>query len=104
VAPQQFAKIKRLSPGIDLAYSEKLRGSTNWEGRMADRIIERHIHHTDGSSDGGSGAMTALAVMLMVLLLVAVLYFTGAFGRMFGSRQTSIDINIKKPNIILPIR
>ena len=70
---------------------------------MADRIIERHIHHTESSDGGGSGAMTALAVMLMVLVLLAVLYFSGAFGRMFGSRQTSIDINIKKPNLILPV-
>jgi hypothetical protein len=70
---------------------------------MADRIIERVVHHTDSSGDGGSGAMTALAVMLMVLVLLAVLYFTGTFGRLFGSRQTTIDINVKKPNIILPI-
>ena len=70
---------------------------------MADRIIEKHIHHDDSSGDGGSGAMMAFAVMLMVLVLLAVLYFTGTFGRLFGSRQTNIDINIKKPNIILPI-
>lgn len=68
---------------------------------MADRVIEKHIHHT---GDGGSsGAMMAFAVILMVLALLAVLFFTGTFGRLFGSRSTSVDINIKKPNVILPL-
>ena len=69
---------------------------------MADRIIEKHVYHTDSESSGGSsGALMALAVVLMVLVLLAVLYFTGAFHRMFGSNKTKIDINIQKPSAIL---
>ena len=73
------------------------------EVNMADRIIEEHIHtHSDGDSSGG--AFGALAVVLVVLALLVILYFTGAFGRMFGSRKTEIDINVKKPEIILPVQ
>ena len=68
---------------------------------MADRIIEEHIHTTDG---GSGGAFGALAVILVVLALLVILYFTGTFGRMFGTRKTEIDINVKKPEIILPFQ
>jgi hypothetical protein len=67
---------------------------------MADRVIEEHIVHTDG---GGGGAMTALAVILFTLVLLAVLYFTGVFGRMFGPRDTKIDVDINKPGIVLRV-
>jgi hypothetical protein len=63
---------------------------------MADRIVE-HVH-TDG---GGGGAMTVLAVVVLIALLFVVLYFTGVFGRMFGSRDTKIDVNINKPGVVL---
>jgi hypothetical protein len=69
---------------------------------MADRIIEEHIHTSDG---GSSGAFGALAVLLVVLALVVILYFTGAFGRMFGgTKKTDININVKKPEIVLPVQ
>jgi hypothetical protein len=68
---------------------------------MADRIVEEHVVHTDG---GAGGAMSALAVILFVLVLLAVLYFTGVFGRLFGSRDTDIDVNINKPGVVLQLR
>ncbi|MFP5263456.1 MAG: hypothetical protein ACLGJB_16255 [Blastocatellia bacterium] len=64
---------------------------------MADRIIEEHVVHTDG----GGGAMSMLAVVLFLLVLLAVLYFTGAFGKMFGSSKHEVDININKPGVVL---
>ncbi|HEX8091023.1 MAG TPA: hypothetical protein VF762_19370 [Blastocatellia bacterium] len=64
---------------------------------MADRIIEEHVVHTDG----GGGAMSMLAVVLFLLVLLAVLYFTDAFGRMFGSSKHEVDININKPGVVL---
>jgi len=67
---------------------------------MAERIIEEHIH--DGG--GGNGAMTALVVVMFLLVLLAVLYFTGVFGRMFGTQKHEIDINIQKPGIVLQLR
>ena len=66
---------------------------------MADRIIEEHVH----TSGGGSG-MIALAIVLFLLVLLPVLYFTGAFGRMFGTKKTEVDININKPGIVLQLR
>ena len=66
---------------------------------MADRIIEEHIHTSDS---GSGGAFGALAVILVVLALLIILYFTGMFGKMFGTRKTEIDINVKKPEIVLP--
>lgn len=72
---------------------------------MADRIIEKHVYHTDGDSDGGSsGAFGALAVVLMVLLVLAVLYFTGVFGRLFGTSKTKVDINIQKPGVVMVLK
>ncbi|HYP28790.1 MAG TPA: hypothetical protein VE262_18910 [Blastocatellia bacterium] len=67
---------------------------------MADRIVEEHIH-TDG---GSGGAFSALAAVLFILVLLAVLYFTGVFGRMFGPKDTNIDVNINKPGIVLQVR
>lgn len=64
---------------------------------MADKIVEVH----DG---GGGGALTVVAVMLMFIVLVAVLYFAGAFNRMFGPRDTKIDVNISKPSAVLFVR
>jgi hypothetical protein len=68
---------------------------------MADRVIEEHVVHTDG---GGNGALTALALVLFLLVLLAVLYFTGAFGRMFGGSKHEVDININKPSVVLQLR
>ena len=68
---------------------------------MADRVIEEHVVHTDG---GGNGALTALALVLFLLVLLAVLYFTGAFGRMFGGSKHEVDININKPGIVMQLR
>jgi len=64
---------------------------------MADKIVEVH----DG---GGSSGITAVAVLLMVVVLLAVLYFSGAFNRMFGSRDTKIDVNINKPSTVLLVK
>jgi hypothetical protein len=79
----------------------RLRDKKIMEGFMADRIIEEHIHTSDS---GSGGAFGALAVLLVVLALIMILYFTGAFGRMFGTRKTDIDINIKKPEVVLPFQ
>lgn len=68
---------------------------------MADRVIEEHVVHTGG---GGNGALTALAVVLFLIVLMAVLYFSGAFGRMFGGSKHEVDININKPGIVLSLR
>ena len=65
---------------------------------MADKIVEVH----DGGS--GSGGITAVAVALMIIVLLAVLYFAGVFNRMFGARDTHIDVNIKKPSAVLFVR
>ena len=48
--------------------------------------------------------MTALAIVLFLIVLLAVLYFTGAFGKMFGTKKTEVDININKPGIVLQLR
>jgi hypothetical protein len=65
---------------------------------MPDRLVE--VHH----GDSGGGAMTALAVVLLVIVLLAVLYFTGVFGRMFGGgKDTNINVDIKKPSVVLPL-
>jgi hypothetical protein len=68
---------------------------------MADRVIEEHVHTTDG---GGNGAMTAMVIVLFMVLLLVVLYFTGVFGRWFGrDTKHEIDVNINKPGVILRI-
>ena len=66
---------------------------------MADRIVEEHVVHSDGSG----GAYMALAVVLIVLVLLAVLYFTGVFARIFAPRDTKIDVEIKKPGMVLKV-
>ena len=66
---------------------------------MTERIVEEHVVHT-----GGGGGLTALAIVLFLLVLVAVLYFTGAFGRMFGTNKHEVDININKPSVVLQLR
>ena len=63
---------------------------------MPDRIIEKH--YVGDGAGGGSGAISAVAVAVMIIVLLAVLYFTGAFGYMFGRHDTKIDVNISKPN------
>jgi hypothetical protein len=68
---------------------------------MAD-VVEKHVVHD--STGGGGGALTALAVILFTLVLLAVLYFTGVFGRVFGPRETKIDVDINKPGIVLQLR
>ena len=45
---------------------------------------------------GASGALWALVTIILVLLVVAVLYFGGMF-----TKKTEVDINVKKPSIIL---
>ena len=47
---------------------------------------------------GASGAMWALVTVLIVILVVAALYFGGAF-----THKKSIDININKPGLVLPM-
>lgn len=64
---------------------------------MADeKIVEVH--------DGGGGAAMAVAVILLVVALIAILYFTGAFGNLFGSKKAEIDINVQKPSAVLFVR
>lgn len=67
---------------------------------MTERIIEEHVH----TSGGGNGALTALAIILFLVVLMLVLYFSGAFGRMFGNQKHEVDININKPGIVLQLR
>jgi hypothetical protein len=69
---------------------------------MADRVIEKHVVHDDAGGSGG--ALTALAIILFTFVLLAVLYFTGTFGRLFGPRETKIDVDINKPGIVLQVR
>lgn len=64
---------------------------------MPERIVE--VHHGDGG-----GSMTALAIVLLLIVLLAVLYFTGAFGKMFGSKDTKINVDINKPGVVLQLR
>ena len=64
---------------------------------MTDRIVEVH---SDGS--GNSGAFIVLAVVLVLIVAVAVLYFAGVFRQ--GPAKQEIDINIKKPAIVLQLR
>lgn len=47
---------------------------------------------------GSGGAMWAVATLLIVLVVVAALYFGGVF-----TRKKSIDININKPALVLPL-
>ncbi|HXG92744.1 MAG TPA: hypothetical protein VNN73_10305 [Blastocatellia bacterium] len=63
---------------------------------MPDRIVEVH----DG---GGGGALTALAIVLLLIVLLVVLYFTGVFGRMFGTKKTDINVDINKPGVVLQL-
>ncbi len=63
---------------------------------MADRIVEEHVVHTGG----GGSSMTLVAVVLLILAFLAVLYFTRGFG-MFGGKDTNINVDIKKPGIVL---
>lgn len=67
---------------------------------MADRIIEEHIV-TDG---GSGGALSVLAVVLFLLVLLVVLFYFDVFGKMFGSKDTNIDVNINKPGVVLQLR
>ena len=48
--------------------------------------------------NGSGGAMWAVATLIIVLVVVAALYFGGAFNK-----KKSIDININKPGVILPV-
>ena len=45
-----------------------------------------------------SGALWALITILIVLLIVGALYFGGIF-----EKKKTIDIEIKKPEIVLPV-
>src|SRR5215204_5039587 len=66
----------------------------DWEVEtMTDRIVEKHVVH-EGS--GAGSAMGALAVIVAIVAIVAVLYFSGAFHRLLGPKDTNIDININK--------
>jgi hypothetical protein len=50
------------------------------------------------TQNAAGGAMWALATVLIVLLVVGLLYFGGVF-----SNRKSIDININKPGLVLPV-
>jgi len=66
---------------------------------MADRIVEEHVH-----TDGGGAAMGVLAVALILIVFLVVLYFTGAFGRMFGSKENRVEINVNDPSVVLTLK
>ena len=66
--------------------------------KMADRIIEEHVH-TDG---GGSSGLMFLGIVLLLIVVLAVLYFAGVFHR--GGTKHEIDININKPGVVLQLR
>jgi hypothetical protein len=59
-------------------------------------MADRDVIVTDGG--GGSGAGVILGVVLGVIILLAVLFFTGTLGRMFGSKHTTIDVNVSQPS------
>ena len=75
--------------------------STLGRGRFCSLLIGEAFteRRTIMAEDTGSGgAMWAVATLLIVLVVVAALYFGGAF-----TKKKSIDININKPGIALPI-
>jgi hypothetical protein len=59
-------------------------------------MADREVIVTDGG--GGSSAGVLLGVALGVIILLAVLFFTGTLGRMFGSKHTTIDVNVEQPS------
>jgi hypothetical protein len=70
-------------------------------------MADREVIVTDG---GGTGSGLVIGLILGALVILALLYFTGTFGKMFGGRDTNIDVNIQQPSTprapgaILPIR
>ena len=58
-------------------------------------MADREVIVTDG---GGSGMGLIVGIILGALVLLAVLYFTGAFGKMLGGKDTNIDVNIQQPS------
>lgn len=70
-------------------------------------MADREVIVTDG---GGSGVGVMAGIVLGALILLAILYFTGAFGKMFGGRDTKIDVNIQQPStprapgLAIPVR
>ena len=52
-----------------------------------------------GDDSGSGGAIWAVTTLLIVLIVIGVLYFSGVF-----TRKKSIDININKPGIVLPMK
>jgi hypothetical protein len=59
---------------------------------------ERRRVMASETQNAAGGAMWALATVLIVLLVVGLLYFGGVF-----SNRKSIDININKPGLVLPV-
>jgi len=58
-------------------------------------MADRDIVVTDGGA--GSGIGMILGIILGVILLLGVLFFSGAFDKMFGAKDTKIDVNISAP-------
>ena len=58
-------------------------------------MIDRDVAVADASS---ASAGLILGLMLGVLAVLAVFYFTGAFSRLAGDRDTEIDVNIQQPS------
>ena len=65
---------------------------------MPDRVVEV-VHSGDG---GSSGALLAVAVVLLIAVLLLVLYFTGVFGTQ--KKDINIDVEVKKPGVVLLVR
>ena len=90
------------APGLDgTVVAQQQRETTEHkteDQKMADRIIEEHVH-TDG---GASGGLMVLAVVLLMIVVLAVLYFAGVFRR--GPAKHEIDVNINKPGVVLLLR
>jgi hypothetical protein len=59
-------------------------------------MADRDVIVTDSGSGSGLGMM--LGIILGAILLLAVLYFTGAFGKILGTNDTKIDVNIEQPS------
>jgi hypothetical protein len=58
-------------------------------------MADRDVVVTDGG--GGSAMGMILGIILGVILLLGVLFFSGAFNKMFGPKDTKIDVDISAP-------
>jgi hypothetical protein len=64
--------------------------------RRTNLMADRDVIVTDSGS--GSGLGMIVGIILGAIILLAVLYFSGAFGSVFGTRDTKIDVNIEQPS------